>query len=396
MSLAIAILKDAGVIVGVGVVETIGFPATTGSAQRKIILRPSVAAVSALQGEPSYISISEIPPILRKKYDIEIEVQAHPNSTLGTNVSALEAVQSGFVDITIPIHGERAIRMQKIIRGFAEIDEGQVHYRTVPRQAGATGKLLLMFPTSPLSSLSLVRLIERIGRTRPIIAFDTLGQGDSCAPAISDPDIDYFADAAYRAYHASGLSEEDFDLFGTHTGARLALEIGLHHPGKTTRLILDGMGVSDGFYETYAQSVDLSGLIDQDGTQFLRAWQKTRDGHIFWPPYERNTENLRGRGLPSAEILHDEAFQVFQCIRAGHLAYRAAMSFPARERLPMITIPTLITCARDDTPYRFHHMVSELVPHAEVTEHPADSPMGTANEGELDLLCSMLTNWLDK
>ena len=176
--------------------------------------------------------------------------------------------------------------MQEIVRGFAEIDEGQVHYRMVPRRADATGKLLLMFPTSPLSSLSLVRLMERIGRTRPIIAFDTLGQGDSCTPAISDPDIDYFADAAYRAYRASGLYEEDFDLFGTHTGARLALEIGLHHPGKTTRLILDGMGVSDGFYETYAQSVDLSGLIDQDGTQFLKAWQKTRDGHVFWPPYE--------------------------------------------------------------------------------------------------------------
>lgn len=286
--------------------------------------------------------------------------------------------------------------MQAIIRGFSTIAEGQVHFRAVPRRDGATRKLLLMFHASPLSSQSLEGLMDHIGRSRPVVAFDALGQGDSCAPGVKSPDIGYFADAAYRALRASSQFEDDYDLFGTHTGARLALEIGLCHAGATTRLILDGMGVQDGFYEEYARSIDLSRHIDQDGTQFVKAWQKTRDGHIFWPPYQRDAQHLMNRGLPSAEMLHDEALQVFKSIPAGHHAYLAALSYPARERLKKITIPTLLTCAREDTPYRFLQSVAALAPNAAVAEHPSDCPLGSATDKELEALCLVLTNWLDE
>ena len=77
-----------------------GFPALTRSAQAKKFLKPIVAGLNAKEGDPSDISIRLIPQILKEKYDVEVEIQIHPSSTLGTDLSQLDAVQTGFIDIT--------------------------------------------------------------------------------------------------------------------------------------------------------------------------------------------------------------------------------------------------------------------------------------------------------
>ena len=285
--------------------------------------------------------------------------------------------------------------MQRIVRGFADIDEGQVHFRAaIPEELKAPP--LVMFHASPQSSQSLAELASIIGQSRVVIALDTLGQGDSCPPRSGDIDMCYVADAMYRAYQASGLAEARFDLFGTHTGARIALEIALAHPESSRRLILDGMGLGGNFYDEYARTVDLSVHIDQDGTQFVKAWQKLRDGHIFWPPYQRDAEHLRQRGLPSAEAMHEEALQVFKSIRAGHFSYLAALKYPAPERLQLLTLPTLVSCAREDSPYRFQAEVSAHVPNATRMDHPSDSPIGEASQEELVQLGELFTRWIDQ
>lgn len=78
----------------------VGFPALTRSAQAKKYLKPIVAGLNAKEGDPSDISIRMIPQILKEKYDVEMEIQIHPSSTLGTDLSQIDAVQTGFIDIT--------------------------------------------------------------------------------------------------------------------------------------------------------------------------------------------------------------------------------------------------------------------------------------------------------
>lgn len=81
-------------------VPVLGAPAIVRAQGTKRYLKPIVAGLNAKEGDPSYISISRIPEILKEKYDIELEIQIHPNSTLGSDISQLEAVQTGFIDIT--------------------------------------------------------------------------------------------------------------------------------------------------------------------------------------------------------------------------------------------------------------------------------------------------------
>ena len=94
-----AALKTGAGAVTAGAVIT-GFPALTRSAQQKKFLKPIVAGLNGKEGDPSYTSVSDVPRILAEKYDIEVDFQIHPSSTLGTDLSQLDAVQTGFIDIT--------------------------------------------------------------------------------------------------------------------------------------------------------------------------------------------------------------------------------------------------------------------------------------------------------
>lgn len=77
-----------------------GFPAIVRAQSQKRFLRPIVAGLNSKQGDPTYNSIANISKILREKYDVQMEIQVHPSSSLGTDISQLEAVQTGFIDIT--------------------------------------------------------------------------------------------------------------------------------------------------------------------------------------------------------------------------------------------------------------------------------------------------------
>lgn len=78
----------------------LGAPAIVRSQQPKRFLRPLVAGLNAKEGDPTYESIARIPRILREKHNIQLEIQLHPSSVLGTDVQQLESVQTGFIDIT--------------------------------------------------------------------------------------------------------------------------------------------------------------------------------------------------------------------------------------------------------------------------------------------------------
>jgi TRAP-type C4-dicarboxylate transport system substrate-binding protein len=91
------ILKATSALAGAAV---LGFPAIVRSQQAKRFLKPIVAGLNAKEGDPTYNSIALVPKILREKYDVQVDFQIHPASSLGTDLSQLDAVQTGFIDIT--------------------------------------------------------------------------------------------------------------------------------------------------------------------------------------------------------------------------------------------------------------------------------------------------------
>jgi pimeloyl-ACP methyl ester carboxylesterase len=248
-----------------------------------------------------------------------------------------------------------------IRRGFTEIDEGQVHYRTAG-EAGQ-GVPLVMIHASPGSAKLLEPLIAAFGRRRHVIACDTLGNGDSCLPRGGTPSIGYFADAHRRALAAMGI--ERFDLYGTHTGAAIACELAIAAPDRVRRLVLDGLSLyppdqRDDMLAHYAPGVTL----DQNGSQLAWIWNFVRDAYLFWPWYRRDAAHRRPLGLPSAEELHDKVVEVLKAARSYHLSYNAAIGYDKTPRLPLVTVPTLLACARGDMLFEYFDQVAALMPRA--------------------------------
>ncbi|GAM05255.1 MAG: alpha/beta hydrolase [Pseudomonadota bacterium] len=228
-------------------------------------------------------------------------------------------------------------------RGFVDVPFGQVHYREVQ----GTGRPLVLLHASPGSSRQLVPLIEQLGTGRRVIAPDTAGFGDSSPHPLAAPDARDFAATTLAALDALGL--EEFDLYGSHTGACIAAEIAIAQPGRVAHLVLDGVGLFEGaFLESLMANYAPAFTPDLDGAYLSRAFQFLRDQCSFWPWYNRTREGRREAGIMPAPALHAWLLELLKANETYPLGYHAAFTWPVRERLPMVPVPTLMMAASDD------------------------------------------------
>lgn len=254
-----------------------------------------------------------------------------------------------------------------ITRGFVDVGECQMHYRACGDPAAP---VLVMSHGSPGSSFSLVPLMRHLAAGRRVIAFDTMGNGDSSPTATDRPEIADLAEGHMRAIDALGL--RDVDLYGYHTGTAISTEIAIARPDRVRRLVLEGVSVFD--------PSDRANLFDNDhapdivpdlsGTHLMAAWSMVRDAHLFWPWWDRRAAARRPLGLPDAAYLTGETIEVLKASRTYHRSYNAALRYPKRERLPLITQPTLVAAGPSDQLFDYLETARDLVPGARATALP--------------------------
>src|SRR5579859_556010 len=138
----------------------------------------------------------------------------------------------------VPAAIPTAPRRSGLTRDYASVTFGQVHIRRAgPRE----GVPLLMLHASPGSSRAVLPLATLLANDRPVVAMDTPGFGDSDPLAVSDPTIGDFADAVLEVIDALGHTR--VDLYGSHTGALIALEAAVRGPDRVRRVVFDGLPV---------------------------------------------------------------------------------------------------------------------------------------------------------
>jgi pimeloyl-ACP methyl ester carboxylesterase len=221
---------------------------------------------------------------------------------------------------------------------YADIADGRVHLR----RAGREGRPLLAFQSAPGSSAPLCGLIRSLAASHQVIAPDYLGNGDSAKPH-RKVDIAMLARDALQL--ADRLNLDSFDLWGTHTGAVVALELALSAPDRVGRLILEAPPLLAADFSQDILANYLPPLVpDKWGLHVQQAWNMRRDMFLFWPWYRQQRDAVRPLGLPDDATLHDWTVGLLKSGRTYDLSYRAAFEYDTASRLALLTRPALI-CA---------------------------------------------------
>lgn len=258
-----------------------------------------------------------------------------------------------------------------IDRGYARLDEGLVHYRQ--RGAGEAGRAgegetpLLLLHASPNSGRSMVPIMQAYAGERRLIAPDTLGNGQSVRPAPSQPELADYANAMDRFCDELGL--ETVDVFGSHTGAHIGLELAVQNPARVRHLIVDGLLVltaeeREDYLQNYAPLIE----PDAAGSQFHWVWQYIRDQMIFFPHYKKDLDHLRAGGVFDAQFLHHMCMDILNSLDTYHLAYEAVFRHDVRACLERMSKPMCWLDTGEGYLDTGLELMRETVPHATVAK----------------------------
>jgi pimeloyl-ACP methyl ester carboxylesterase len=236
-----------------------------------------------------------------------------------------------------------------IDRAFVRLQEGLVHYRHAGESRKAAMLPLYMVHAGPGSSAGIAPLIAEMARSRWVVAPDTLGNGDSAAPGVTNPEVSYYADSVVRVMDALKIDKADY--FGTHTGAHIGVELLLNRPDRIRKAIFDGIGVFPDDLKTemlanYAPEIK----PDEFGRQFTWAWHFVRDQSIHFPYFKREPAYRLNNPMPPAEALHRSVTEVLKAVTTYHNGYRAVFRHDTKARLPMVKNTPLMFMASESDP----------------------------------------------
>ncbi len=259
-----------------------------------------------------------------------------------------------------------------VTRAFLDLPHGQIHLRMARPAGAASGLPVVLLHQSPGSAKQLEGHLAAFARAgRMAYAPDTPGNGDSDPLPQEVPTIADLAAAQYDAI-CQLIPQGRFDLYGSHTGASIAMEIAIAHPDRVASLTIDGMGL----YSPELQADMLANYAreiapDAEATHLMKVWHFCRDQFLFWPYYNRVAAGRLPNGVPETEEFHDFVVEVLKAMRTYHRSYRAAFRHPKRDRLPLISVPVVLACSGSDMLAGYADELRRLVPHAVMAELPA-------------------------
>ena len=275
----------------------------------------------------------------------------------------------------------------QVDRGFVRIAEGLVHYRHAGQSSEGGPPPLYMMHAGPGSSRGLADLVAIFGATRRAIAADTLGFGDSVPPAPEAPDLVYYADSVARVLDALGLDQ--VDVYGSHTGANVGMELAIAHPDRVRRLVFDGVALFDpelaaDMLANYAPPVNLQ----DNGEHFIWAWNFIRDMAVYFPYYRRDADHYLGNSPWPAEVIHGYVMDVMQARDHYHKGYNAVFRHQTHERLPLVGVPTFCMAHAADPLHVSVEEAAALLSDARHVVLPLGAGINEAAEAVIEFLDS--------
>jgi pimeloyl-ACP methyl ester carboxylesterase len=269
----------------------------------------------------------------------------------------------------LPVRADRPGRMS---RTYVDTPYGQTLVRF---REQAAGRPVILLHASPVSGLTLEGLLDGMAAFRPVYALDTIANGESDKPDLAQhpqferPSIGEFADWLIAVL--DGLGFDQVDLYGSHTGAMIALETAIRAPQRVASLILDGVTMHDA-----EESEEIFGgyFVDirprQDGGHLLTCWTQMQDVTLWHPWFVRDAAHISDFPIIRPSQIHGHVVEMLKRGAWHERCYRPVYEYPTARRLPQLRTRTLIATPPDDYLERFSAAAAELAPNARAGRAP--------------------------
>jgi pimeloyl-ACP methyl ester carboxylesterase len=228
-------------------------------------------------------------------------------------------------------------------RGYANIKEGQVHYRIE-----GSGDPIILLHSAVASSNEFRKTMTFLSKNYRAIALDYLGNGDS-DPAPYAYDVRDHARTVVSFMDNLGIKKSI--IVGQHIGGKVGLEMAVTWPERVTKLAISSIGY-------YAEGSD----VIKDPPNFRDQVEIKPDGSHLMEWWRRS--DLWGHPL---EIVEEKVIEYIKAGPRGEEIHWAGRDYDPRPKLPLINCPTLILSATHDPFYALAENIHKLVPKSKLT-----------------------------
>lgn len=166
--------------------------------------------------------------------------------------------------------------MRVVRKTYVDGEFGQIHVRMVTDRDNGTKPPLFCLHQSPKCSLEFQAFLGTAARDRAVYAPDYPGYGMSDAPPSEDAaTIAMYARNMWQA--ADALSLETLDLFGNHTGAKVAAEMAVQQPERVHAIAMVSAAILTEEERNMFQDMFTPIPLDLDASRLNISWQRILD-----------------------------------------------------------------------------------------------------------------------
>ncbi len=210
-----------------------------------------------------------------------------------------------------------------------------------------TGPAVVLLHASPRSSAALVPLGLRLADRFTVFALDTPGFGWSDPLPLDRPDAQDYAAALVEAFDALGLDR--VPVYGSHTGAAIAVAAAVARPDRVSCLALDGYAAFDPATQAEFLASYLAPIEPQwDGTHLAWLWGRVKDQFTVFPWHWRAQPARLGRPLAPLGLLQAVVQDFLAAGDHYRHAYAAAFRYDHVAGLRAVQVPVVAMARSDD------------------------------------------------
>lgn len=242
----------------------------------------------------------------------------------------------------VPLPRTAALPAGAIWHDCVQTSRGRIHIR----RSGASGTPLLVVPTGGGSSAQFAPVVAGLAKGRQAFSVDYFGNGLS---EKLDRDVSIEVLAADMAALIEAMGFERVDVWGSHTGALVGLELAISRPELVRKAVLEGPVFIDPDFQADLLDNYFPKIVpDKWGLHLQLAWHWRRDMFMYWPWYRVDRAAARDLGVPTAEDLHLYVVGILESGRTYDQAYRSAFKYDTAARLPLLKRPALVCAGPND------------------------------------------------